>query len=230
MWFLSHFWHNPRCRPRFRDPSWVTKKIKKARLWFGGKKSRISITSGTWWLFSIQPDAKTSFCNDIGLISVEKANHATQWPKYRWEYTPRSIWGHGVEAGRDGSTAVAIMAERMAENERWKRDKSIRIRMLLKYSPYHRRVVRHWIQFAMKFFSQSINPTNLPCRTKLSSWWTVVNAERGAFSAQEARSLKLTMFVLSYHLLVYCCRVDACITISWTKEDDVTKELFLSCQ
>ena len=67
---------------------------------------------------------------------------------------------------------------------------------------------------AMKFFSQSINPTNLPCRTKLSSWWTIVNAVRGALFAQEARSLKLTMFVLSYHLLVYCCRVDACITIS----------------
>ncbi len=57
----------------------------------------------------------------------------------------------------------------------------------------------------MKFFSQSINPTNLPCQTKLSSWWTVVNTERGAFSAQEARSLERTMFVLSYHLHVYCC-------------------------
>ena len=70
---------------------------------------------------------------------------------------------------------------------------------------------------AMKFFSQSINPTNLPCRTKLSSWWTIVNAVRGAFFAREARSLKLTMFVLSYHLLVYCCRVDACITIERKK-------------
>ena len=87
-----------------------------ARLWFGGKKSRISITSGPSWLFSTSKYAKTSFYNDIASISVEQSNKRhSKLPSIDGTASPGPSRGHWVGTHLDGSITEAIMAGRMAE-------------------------------------------------------------------------------------------------------------------